>query len=218
LDWLHAFFVTTSVPGIVRHFSLEEYNWSGDVVEIGTDASPWGLGGWLSVNGRITHYYHSPVTADDKAIFSLKDGGCEGQQLLEGLAILVAIRIWEDKILTRRISLKVRGDNIGALTLLIKMRPHSAQQAIIARELALAVSGAAFPPDVEHTPGIAHKVADGLSRLEDPSHQGKGILEHPALRNAVRTTAPPRHRQWYRALSAASPPNGNMDEEGDQLS
>ena len=166
------------------------------------------------MNRLTTHYYHSPVSDDDLAIFGIKRGSCEGQQLLEGLAILVALRIWDEEIRTRRVSIKVRGDNIGALTLLVKMRPHSPQQAIIARELALLTAHSAFPPDVEHTPGVAHIVADGLSRLDDPSHQGKGILDHPALLNATCTPSPRRNREWYKASASflSSQQNCNLDD------
>ena len=194
LDWMKAFFVEASTPGIVRNFTLEEFLRTGDVVEIGTDASPWGLGGWYCVNGSISHYYHCPISDEDLSIFELQRGSCDGQQVLEGLAILVAMRAWQHLADSRRVSLLVRGDNIGALTLLIKMRPSSARQAIVARELALLTTQCAFPPDVQHTPGIAHKVADGLSRLDDPSHKGKGILSHLALANAVRTEVPLRVR------------------------
>ena len=34
----------------------------GTVVEIGTDASPWGMGGWRTIDGRLTHFFSSPIT------------------------------------------------------------------------------------------------------------------------------------------------------------
>ena len=205
LQWLKAFFIDSSTPGIVRKFTLDEFQCTGDRIEIGTDASPWGLGGWYSINGHIKYYYHSPVSDHDLQIYGITRGSCEGQQVLEGLAILVALRIWEQQLSARRLALIVRGDNVGALSLLVKMRPSSPQQAIVARELALVTVHAAFPPDVEHTPGLAHRVADGLSRIDDPAHQGRGILDHPALAAATATDAPVRDRQWYRALPAQPP-------------
>ena len=94
--------------------------------------------------------------------------------------------------------MRVRGDNVGALTLVVKMRPSTKQQAIISRELALVTSKAAFPPAVLHTPGIAHKLADQLSRIYDP--KAATSCEHPALDGATRTEVPRRDRSWYRAL------------------
>ena len=44
-----------------------------------------------------------------------------GQQVLEGLAILVAIRIWHTSTGESKLQLQVRGDNIGALTRFIKI-------------------------------------------------------------------------------------------------
>ena len=52
LSWLRAFFAA-DVQGIQRHFALDEYRMSGPAVEICTDASPWGLGGWMSVDGQL---------------------------------------------------------------------------------------------------------------------------------------------------------------------
>ena len=114
------------------------------------------------------------------------------------MAILVEARIWEDAFNNRRVSLRVRGDNVGALTLVVKMRPSSAQQAIVSRELALITAKAAFPPDVLHTPGIAHKLADQLSQIFDP--KAAATCVHPALANATRTAVPIRDRNWYKAL------------------
>ena len=58
-----------------------------------------------------------------------------------------------------------------------------------------------FPPDAVHTPGIAHVVADELSRIYAP--KGSGIMSksiHPALEHAIETAAPKRKEDWYRAL------------------
>ena len=87
---------------------------------------------------------------------------------------------------------------MGALTSVVKMRPANAQHALISREIALLLSRAAFPPAVTHTPGIAHKVADLLSRKFESGISKADI--HPVLADAVETEAPARHRSWYRAL------------------
>ena len=168
-------------------------------MEVGTDASPYGMGGWLALNGTIIRYFAAALTEDDADIYGHPLGQSVGQQTGEALAILVAARIWEDAFCNRRVSLRVRGDNVGALTLVVKMRPSSAQQAIVCRELALVTSKAAFPPDVLHTPGIAHKLADQLSRIFDPEAAADCV--HLALANATRTPVPTRDRFWYRALN-----------------
>ena len=93
--------------------------------------------------------------------------------------------------------MKVTGDNIGALTLLIKMRPASPAIAIFARELALRLVELSVPPDAVHTLGIAHVIADKLSRMHAP---GGSKELHPALRDATQTKVPERDAVWYRAL------------------
>jgi hypothetical protein len=52
LTWLSVFF-RDSAPGIVRRFDLKAFQRIGPTVEVGTDASPWGLGGWLAVDSNI---------------------------------------------------------------------------------------------------------------------------------------------------------------------
>ena len=199
LRWLRCFF-KENAPGITRQFNLEEFQGVGTDIELGTDASPWGIGGWLAVNGEIQQYFYDQVSDEDLSIFGIKRGSCEGQQTLEGLAILVAMRTWSHIHDSQKFKLQVQGDNVGALSLLLKMRPSSVQQAIIARELALVVVNYSFPPTVIHTPGLAHVVADGLSRLFDPGGQKSNILDHSALIKARRTAVPARPRSWYRTL------------------
>ena len=138
LVWFQAFF-TTGGSRLERFFRTDAYNRTGSVVEIGTDASPWGMGGWLAIDGKITKCFACKLSEDDAHIFNDKlDGSCTGQQLWECLAILVAIDIWACEWSQPRVVLKVRGDSAGALVLLVNMRPSNAKQAIIVRELAYA--------------------------------------------------------------------------------
>ena len=51
--------------------------------------------------------------------------------MLEGLAIPVALRAWEGVLDARKFKLCVHGDNVGALVLLIKMRPKTPNAAIM---------------------------------------------------------------------------------------
>ena len=137
----------------------------------------------------------------DEALLQVKTGQHESQQVLEYLAILIALRLWMDSsndIVTKRVQLTVRGDNIGALTMTSKLRPKGPIMAIIAREVALVLASMSFPPRVEHTPGVAHTLADALSRTTDDDELDS-LTKHPALVNATRITAPHRDLKWYRA-------------------
>ena len=156
------------------------------------------MGGWLSINGTITHYFADKVTQADADKYGFKIGDSNGQQIWERLAILVAIDAWSRHWLRERVVLKLRGDNVGALIMVIKMRPPDPAHAIIARELALRMAAMSFPPDAIHTPGVSHVIADKLSRVYMPGAAGKADASvHHALAKAVRTTIPVRNDGWY---------------------
>ena len=161
LRWFHTFFLGNGTS-IERFFALDAYNRVGTIIEIGTDASPWGLGGWLAVNGVITQYFTSALTQEDSDKFGLPLGEACGQQVWEALAILVAVVLWTHIWKQERIVPKVKSDNVTALTLLIKMHTSSSTLAVIARELALRRVDLSFPPDAAHTAGVGHISADKL--------------------------------------------------------
>ena len=96
---------------------MAAFNRVGTLVEIGIDASPWGLGSWLSIDGAIAHYFSSRIDKFDVDKFKYKIGDAKSQQLWEALAVLVAIDLWSDQWLTDRVVLNVRSDNVSALTL-----------------------------------------------------------------------------------------------------
>ena len=135
-------------------------------------------------------------------------GACEGQQTLECLAILIAIRAWIPTTEKRvQLSPVVRGDNVAALSMVLKMRPKTEHMAIIGREIALCLVHYSFLPAVYHTPGIAHVTADALSHIHDPAKpEAIKILQHPSLRGAERTAVPIRTPAYYLALDEFASP------------
>jgi hypothetical protein len=155
------------------------------------------MGGWLQIDGRIKEYFACKVTEDDVAMFGLANGTPDGQQVWECLAVLIALDAWAHHWTDSRINLQVRSDNVTALTLLVKMRPGSPQIAIIAREIALKLVEFSFPPDAMHTPGIAHVLADELSRIHAPGGTGDvAQYRHRALTEAKLVTVPSRPPSW----------------------
>ena len=66
LSWLDAFFIHDSAlpnrPSIARTFHLEDYRMEGDAVTIGVDASPFRLGGWQAVDGKIVAFFSDQST------------------------------------------------------------------------------------------------------------------------------------------------------------
>ena len=199
LVWFDVFFSGRG-QRIERFFSIDSYNRNGTLVEIGTDASVWGIGGWLSVNGVITQYFASQLTDLDFAKFGFKRGDNKGQQVWEALAVLVAVDLWTSIWTQERIVLKVKSDNVTALTLLTKLRPKAGcpQLAVIARELALRLVDLSFPPDADHVAGAGHVFADALSRVWAPTGRGELTPDlHPAMIDAEEATAPRRDSNFY---------------------
>ena len=160
----------------------------------------------MQVNGKITDYFACKVSDEDLSMFGLCIGTADGQQVWECLAVLVALDLWTTRWTDARINLQVRSDNVTALTLLVKMRPGSPNIAIIAREIALRLVEFSFPPDAMHTPGIAHVLADDLSRIHAPGGVGDvKLYSHRALADATLAHPPTRAPSWYKAYNGTPP-------------
>ena len=170
------------------------------------------------INGVITAFFSDAISTKDEEVFATTSGRHEDQQTWEFLAILVALRLWignshykasqgeerqpstEDHpiLAGKRVQLILRGDNVGSLSLSLKLRPKSLNMAVIAREVALVLAHMAFPLRTEHTPGVAHVLVDRLSRVasdDDPLFNS-----HPALARARRCHPAARGKDWYKAL------------------
>ena len=78
-------------------------------------------------NCTITRYFATAISEQDINKFGMVIGEARGQQLWDALAILIAIDLWTKEWHRERIVLKVRSDNVAALTLLTKMRPPPAK-------------------------------------------------------------------------------------------
>ena len=167
-------------------------------VELVLDASPWGLGGVLVIDGIPIEYFSSPLTADDERNLRLTIGSCNGQQTVEALVVLVAFRVWTRHFANERCILQVKSDSISALYMVANMTSKGIGSKIIARELALSIAKCSFRPDfVTHIPGVTNLVADELSRQHEPGH----TFTLPAfVANALSCTAPARDIAFYDTL------------------
>ena len=85
LQWFRAFFKGNG-PSVERFFSIDAFSRVGTIVGIGTDASPWGLGGWLSIDGIITEYFASQFTQADIEKFNIPLVDACGQQVWEAFS------------------------------------------------------------------------------------------------------------------------------------
>lgn len=170
IAWLREFFNSElqNLRGVLRYWAcLGDRHWR----------EPMGHGRMAGQGLRSNKILHLPSHRRGLFIFGLERGSCEGQQTLEGLAILVAMRLWNDGENARLINLNVTGDNVGALARLIKMRSSSGQQDVIGRELAMITVKAAVPPTVSHTPGVVHELADAPSGLDEPGSKDKVMVQ-----------------------------------------
>ena len=201
LVWLMAF-LNGEAGSIRRIYGLEQYNRSGTQLQITWDASPYGMGAYITENGKVTEFFAIPISPEDEEILGVQAGGCEGQQVWECLAGLIAMRLWAPRWRHSRVHLHLRGDNIASLVLFSTLKTHSKQLSLIAREFALDLGTAAFRPEVvQHVPGISNVVADQLSRRYEP---GREFILHPSLLKARAIIPPPRTKSWWKTL--AGPP------------
>ena len=149
------------------------------------------------INGVIKEVFSDPISKLDQKILGCRTGGSEGQQLWESLTVLVALRLWASYWQGRRVQLRVRGDNVSALIMLVKMKSTGDGMNLIARELALDVAESVYEPSVaEHLPGVTNDMAERHSRLDQ---HGDSPTPSP-LRQASWRTPPRRTWSWWRTL------------------
>ena len=164
-------------------------------VTITWDASPWGMGGTLHVNGELVAFYADVPHTFEVELLQIEIGLSSAQQILECLGGLIALRLWKRWWHSSKALLKIRSDNVGALTLLGRLGTHSPANSLIAREAALDLADSSFAPYIsEHISGVSNMLSDALSRLQQPGH--------PEARAQVAHTSP-RPELVEIALSAA---------------
>ena len=93
------------------------------------------------------------------------------------------------------------------LTLIVNLRPKSAQLQLIGQELALEFCHFSFVPIVaKHLPGVANTVADALSRLHQPGSTKDPNLEY--LKQARSIQVPAREISYYQSAAQAPKKSG----------
>ena len=131
----------------------------------------------------------------DCEILGVDNVESKAQQAFEALSLLIALRLWLPRFPHNRVRVKVRGDNMAALSLLTKMQPKSQSLQVVARELALDIAMTSFTPDfVEHVAGISNTVADTLSRKTELGHSYRLPV---ILTNCEFTNSGTRLREWW---------------------
>ena len=80
---------------VVRSFCDDAHFNNGINACIYVDASPFGLGAWLSVDSKPVEYFADIFSDTDCVMLRVEQNiGSKGQQAFEALALLVALRLW----------------------------------------------------------------------------------------------------------------------------
>lgn len=171
LVWIRALLSQDFVK-LTRSFSLAVHLRQGSSVEFNLDASPWGMGGFLSRDGHILSWFAVALSDADCENLDIEIGASASQQAVEALAVLIALRIWAQHWQTHGTLLRVKSDSITALTMALKLQASGHATSIVAREIALEVAAANYYPVVAmHVPGIANVIPDQLSRRFQPNKE-----------------------------------------------
>ena len=134
---------------------------------------------------------------DEKAI-GIQFGDSASQQVAEALAVLIGVGAWLSIRLKGLPILEVKSDSVAALTMVASMHTRSPQVAVVARELALTFSESCVRPQVvKHTPGVANKLADILSRRFQP---GVHFVVPQALVRVLEVPIRPRTMDFDRSV------------------
>ena len=119
MSWVRVF-LSEVVGPLQRDYWLSAYSTAAGAIEFVLDASPWGLGGYLVVQGIVTSWFACGLSDAELSALSIERGSCRSQQAVEALAALVALRCWASIWQSRRCLLRLRSDSISALILVLK--------------------------------------------------------------------------------------------------
>ena len=115
----------------------------------------------------------------------------------EARVALVSLRLWHGVWHRKRVNIRVMGDSVTAMVLLLRLKASGSGPALVAREIALDMAEALYQPNVVgHLPGVANTIADWLSR----PRKRRSMPEPRALAGAVRRRVPPRSRSWWKTI------------------
>ena len=216
--WLRTF-LAGEMAGIQRIYLLKVFKQEGPEVTITWDASPYGMGGALQVGGKFMEFFAIHIGKEDEEHLSTKSGTSEGQQTWEALCGLICLRLWQKWWMTSTVTLRLRNDNVGALTLFAQVKGRSPAHTLLAKEFALDLGKAQYRPRVtEHLPGIVNVICDVLSRRFQPGETFN--LPHQ-LKQARAVIPPSRPRSWWKTLSwghraPAGPSRGHLGAQSSQ--
>jgi len=141
-----------------------------DGPSIQLDASPWGGGAALVLQGKFAEHASIAWTARDAKRFRVELGSPRGQTTWEYLVVLLALDLWADRF--RASGVALLGDNLAALNGAISLKGKSELNRIT-RELAWRKVRRGWHYACGHLPSEHNEIADALSRLTAPEGNRK---------------------------------------------
>ena len=193
LRWLEALLARRRGT-MTRRFKFDDQMAEGKLV-IDVDASPWGYGGVLYVNGVAQKFFCDSISEADRLRFGIQIGDPKDQALLETIAVLIAVRLWLGAVRAHLWTVVVRTDSTAALGAAARLRSPDPRMNAVIRELALDLAEGRYPLDVvDHVAGVDNDVADWCSRTSQPGASG---ARPRVLDAAEESTAAPRDAAWW---------------------
>ena len=140
---------------------------------LAVDASPWGMGGILVLNGELFRYFKSEITSLNLSKCRATVGESAWNTVWEALALLIAFRLWLP-LFPINVVVRCKSDSRAALGAILKLSTASRSLQPIVREIALDMAQGVYNVQLfQHIPGFTNVLPDALSRLSAPGEAGK---------------------------------------------
>ena len=169
-----------------------------------TDASPEGLGAILLINNRAVRIMASRVGPQDSHELKFALGEASSQGVVETLAVLVALRLWERDLQSCQVTMVLESDSVIALA--TSQRYSSSDPALnfLGAEISIACEMAGIEAiQARHIPGSANVNADYLSR---PS-KWASTPRPTEIKDLPLSPAPEREASFYRLPTPRAKPD-----------
>ena len=165
-----------------------------------------GIGGVLLDGTKVVAYFEDGVSEEDQRRHGVVVGDPSARALLEGFAVLVALRLFAPlagggRARHRTVVLGVKSDSEAALGAAIKMASPTPALAAVGREIAYDSALWDYYVSVhEHIPGVSNLVPDWLSRVHAPAASDPKGGRPEALVGARARPAPVGGEDWWRSM------------------
>ena len=144
----------------------------------------------------IVAYWHRRWSNDDFELLKVRKGEPSGQAALEAYTLLISVATWSKVLGQAQGALHVRGDALGVLYNMLRLKSKDPVLNAIAGELAHLVSPLGLDIRAAHVWSERNDICDKLSRMKDGE-----ACKIPELQQAVRVKRPTTPRFWLSNLA-----------------